>query len=189
MSANDAWAHTPRQYRPYTYVSSNLPKSTSMTSIDQRSSYVTSTPSRNISTLPKPALAPYNRRRTDTSFPRPPPLHGAPTVAKSGLTASVSSNDISQSSPRHYRFAKVHDSISSIPASRIPTPVRFVSTPVLPSQRAQKEVCYCLQASVAVKLTIAVEFAAQDPSTTGTDLTNSQKCTQDPEVSDDGHAV
>src|SRR4051794_14196041 len=136
MSTNDFFVHTPRQYRSYPYAS-KLPQSTSMSSIDHQT-----TPTATSNRIP----VSYNRRRTDTNFPSPAPLHSAPTVARSGITASVSTNDISQPTPRAYRhrLAEIQNtSPSRIPSpvtSKSPVPVRYVSTPVLPSQRKQKEV-------------------------------------------------
>jgi hypothetical protein len=155
MSANDAWAHTPRQYRPHAYVPT-IPQSTSLSNLDYEPY---TNPSRSIPT--------YNRRRTDTSFPGYTLLRATATVAKSRLTASVSSNDISRppiSQRRRYitilqcygsiianvrSLAEIHN----VTPSRIPTPVakspaphlRYASTPVLPSQKRRKEVIWMCQ--------------------------------------------
>lgn len=157
MSANDAWAHTPRQYRPHGYPP-HLPQSISMSSINEEPN--ASNPE--IPTRHIPASTRYNRRRTDNSIPLPRPVF--PSVATSRLTASVSSNEVGQAQPRFPTWL-VDDRIHT--PSRIPTPVlrkspsksplkvpvmnartpvpakspmRHASTPVLPSQKSQKEV-------------------------------------------------
>jgi hypothetical protein len=162
----DAWAHTARQYRPSRSYKYDVPQSSSMTFNEPVGE---AWPSNHV--VPPPmtdfpvdletqrrlraaniAAAHANRRRTDSSFSRPNLGHGAPTVANSRLTASVSSSDFSQPIPRpqHSRLPDLRRVKTPSRASRIPTPVgtktgvlptpRHVSTPVLPSQKAKKEV-------------------------------------------------
>ena len=175
--ANDAFEAMPRKYRPsYSYrYGSNLPHSTSMTFAEPigdawPSHHVMPPPMTDFPTdlethrrLRAANIAAniakahtFNRRRTDTAFPRPDLGHSAPTVARSGLTASVSSNDISQPTPQPQRLRFPNLRRDNTPSgsrpSRIPTPVfdrkgegenaRHVSTPILPSQKTKKEVYY-----------------------------------------------
>lgn len=93
-----------------------------------------------------------NRRRTDSSFMRPDLGHSAPTVANSSLTASVSGSDLSQPTPKPKRshFPNLRRGDTPPRPSKIPShvfgttrrdsPVRYVSTPVLQSQKTKKEV-------------------------------------------------
>lgn len=96
----------------------------------------------------------HERRSSAANFPHP--LYSNPTVASSGLTASVSRTDISQprtrqrwrsgldnSSSRHKSVGGGEISISRIPSptfeSRPGTARRYVSTPV--RRRMKAEVC------------------------------------------------
>ncbi len=119
---NSSWASAPRQYRS---TNTRLPSSVSMSnfgSLFQRTAQAAPNPS---------------HRRTTSTFPAIDQLHSAPTVASSGLTASVSSSDISYPTPRPNRF-------SLKPRTRTPTriptpisnikrfsPIRSVSSPVV----------------------------------------------------------
>lgn len=88
-----------------------------------------------------------DRRQTTTTLPNQP-LYSAPTIASSSLTASASTNDLSQPAlvPRFHQQV-TREALCEKSSSRIPTPSydathyqgrRYVSTPVLPSE--QKEV-------------------------------------------------
>jgi hypothetical protein len=96
----------------------------------------------------------HERRSSAANFPHP--LHSNPTVASSGLTASVSRTDIIQpptrqrwrtdfdnSRSRHNSVNEVEITVSRIPsptfASRSGTARRYVSTPV--RRRMKTEVC------------------------------------------------
>ncbi|RDW71855.1 hypothetical protein BP5796_07889 [Coleophoma crateriformis] len=87
-----------------------------------------------------------DRRQTTTTLPNQP-LYSVPTVASSSLTASASTNDLSQPVlvPR-FQQPVAREPLRERTSSRIPTPSydtkphqgrRYVSTPVLPSE--QKE--------------------------------------------------
>lgn len=142
MSADDAWAHTPRQYRPHAYVPT-MSQSTSLSSLDygygqgqKHSIHVHSTPTRQV--------APYSRRGSDSTFPRPTPHHSTAAVVKSRLTASVSSNVISRPSQISQRHGpvEIHNIIPSrilTPVAKSPAQLRYASAPELPSQKRQKE--------------------------------------------------
>ena len=112
MATNEAWIHSARQYRPsYSYKYAPVPHSSSMifsTPVGEAwpSNHVVSPPATDFPTdlathrrLRAAKLAvDATRRCTDTSFPDPG--HSAPTVANSSLTASVSSTDLSQPTPK-----------------------------------------------------------------------------------------
>lgn len=179
MATNDAGLRTARQYRPsYSYkypaYTPPMPSSKSMTFTEPigeawPSNYVVPPPMTDFPT----DLATYRRlraaqiaanasnnaantntnfRRADVPFTRPNLGHSAPTVANSCLTASVSSNDLSQPThkPKRSRFPNLRRGDTPSRPSKIPSPVfgtkaraspiRYVSTPVLPSQKAKKEV-------------------------------------------------
>ncbi len=132
---------TPRQYRP-TYTKLRSSASTS----NFGSPFLRATT--------KPVLN-TKRRRTTSTFPAAENLHSAPTVASSALTASVSSNDISNPTPMPHR-------LSTLPRTRtptrIPTPaphlkisstVRSVSSPAAVQKRKEVEVTLILDEDIA----------------------------------------
>jgi hypothetical protein len=81
-----------RRYRPLNYTAHVAPSS-STTNAENRQ-FATSPPA--------PDLAnPYYRRRTADNFPGSAPVHSDPTVARSTLTASVSTNDMSKDNPSY----------------------------------------------------------------------------------------
>jgi hypothetical protein len=97
---------TPRQYRPtYSYLPSSIAKSNFGSSVSQ-------------ATTAQPAPV-QHRRRTTSNFTSAERLHSAPTVASSGLTASVLSNDISHPTPKAHRLSLQPRTLTP---TRIPTP-------------------------------------------------------------------
>lgn len=114
-SDKSSWVPTPRQYRP-TYT--RLPTSVSNSNFGS--------PFQRTNTQAAPSS---KRRRTASTFPAIDHLHSAPTVASSGLTASVSSNDISHPTPKPSRLSL--QSRTRTP-TRIPTPVPHIkiSSPI-----------------------------------------------------------
>ena len=164
MAMTDAFESAPRAYRPtYSYrYGPNFPPSTSMTLAEPwPSHYVAPPPMTDFPTdlathrreRAEAIAANVNRRRTDNAFPIG---HSAPTVANSRLTASVSGGDISRPTPKPQRLRFPNLRRDNTPTgskpkpSRIPTPIhgksaeagdrRYVSTPLLPSQKTKKEV-------------------------------------------------
>jgi hypothetical protein len=129
-SDNTSWVPAPRQYRP-TYT--RLPSSASTSNFGspfQRTATQTATNSK--------------RRRTTSTFPSMNQLHSAPTVASSGLTASVSSNDISYPTPKPNRLSlqprtRTPTRIPTpVPHIKISSPIHSVSSPA--AAQKQKEV-------------------------------------------------
>jgi hypothetical protein len=127
MSSDDSsWVPTPRQYRP-TYT--KLPSSAS--------TFNSRFPFPRVTTQPAPST---KRRRTTSTFPSIDHLHSAPTVASSGLTASVFSNDISNPTPKPHRLS-IHPKTRTptriptpIPHVNVLSPVRSVSSPAAPQK-------------------------------------------------------
>lgn len=154
MSSNE------RRYRPTKYTDYILPFDATTRSENRQIRGFPPSPDRN---------NPYYRRRTADNFLVPEPVHIAPTVARSSLTASASINDLSMDSknnllPLNYICQPVltpvdigkqisqqnrprFPLIKKFTPTRIPSPVwnatikdRHVSIPVLPSQKLLKEV-------------------------------------------------
>jgi hypothetical protein len=152
MPTHDPLGHTPRQYLPtYEYIP-YIPKAMATSSCPFHA-FPPSPPNIKNNKPNGKELPRSNRRRTTSTFQRPDLGHSAPTVAKSGLTASASVGYLSQPSPKPQRFAQFRRGTPT----RIPSPIidrsppppvpplpdlstllqakRFVSTPILPSQK------------------------------------------------------
>jgi len=110
FSDGSSWRPTPRQYRP---THTKLPPSLSMSNFGSPFSRASTQLALNT-----------KRRRTTSTFPAIDHLHSAPTVASSGLTASVSSNDISNLAPKPHRLS-IHPRTRT--PTRIPTPVPHIN--------------------------------------------------------------
>ena len=163
MSKYDPSAPNPTQYRPYEYV----PYIPTAVATGTRPFRQFSPPPSRIKDEISKAKGKENankspngsdRRRTGFTSQRPNPGHSAPTIAKSSLTASVSTGDLSQPSPNSQRQPIAQLRRRATP-TRIPSPKfarsppppvprlpdiatlsrleakRFVSTPLLPSQK------------------------------------------------------
>jgi hypothetical protein len=128
-SDGSSWVPTLRQYRPtYTKLSSS-----------------SSTPNFG-SPFPRATTQPVlnaKSRRIRSAFPGIDHLHSAPTVASSGLAASVFSDDVSHPTPRPHRLSIRPRTRTP---TRIPTPiphisalsqVRSVSSPAAPQKHKE----------------------------------------------------
>lgn len=150
-SDGSSWVPTQRQYRPsYT----NLPSSASVSNFGSPLPRATTQPALNT-----------KRRRTTSNFPTIEHLHSAPTVASSGLTASVFSNDISNPTPKSRRLSiysrtRTPTRIPTpVPHIKVFSPVRSVSSPAAP-QKTKDVQCHPDQLQV-VQLTPGARICCQ----------------------------
>ena len=82
-----------RRYRPINYAAYVQPSDSTTDSENRQLRYFPPPPD---------GYNPYCRRRTADNFPVPEPVHTAPTVARSGLIVSASTNGLSKDSKNHF---------------------------------------------------------------------------------------